>query len=42
MEIPFDSYFTKVRGLGPDKVWVCGENGCVIFYDGQKWHDVSL
>jgi len=26
----------------PDQVYVAGENGTVIKYDGEKWSDMSL
>jgi hypothetical protein len=37
-----EEYFTKVKGLGPDQVYVAGENGTVIHYDGKEWKDMSL
>ena len=36
-----DEYFTKVKGLGPDQVYVVGENGTVIKYNGKEWSDMS-
>ena len=35
-------YFTKVKGLGEDSVYVAGENGTVLRHDGKQWHDMSL
>ena len=37
-----DEYYTKVKGLGPDQVYVAGENGTVIKYNGKEWSDMSL
>ena len=37
-----EKYLTKVRGLRPDCVYVVGDDGLVIHYDGDKWTDMSL
>ena len=37
-----DENYTKVKGLGPDQVYVAGENGTVIKYNGKEWSDMSL
>jgi photosystem II stability/assembly factor-like uncharacterized protein len=37
-----EEYFTKVKGLGKDCVYVAGENGTVLRFDGTEWHDMSL
>ena len=37
-----EEYFTKVKGLGEENIYVAGENGTVLRFDGTKWHDMSL
>ena len=37
-----EEYYTKVKGLGEDSIYVVGENGTVLRNDGKQWHDMSL
>lgn len=41
IQLPTDSHLNGVSVLAPDDVWVAGQNGVILHFDGETWQSVA-